>query len=107
MGRGGVGVCHADVGARGHDVPICAGTKAWVITRSSMLPVKSEGRVGVWVHGLKATNSGATCRMRAAIGIRLRDGSAFMASPLMWSRHSDHFDGIVPCGITELSLSLV
>lgn len=62
------------------------------------------GRVGVWVErpDKPKTLSGAVAEDKiAAIGIRLRKWISFHGISINVEPDLNHFDGIVPCGITE------
>lgn len=97
-----------DVGKRGHDVRLFVQQlEAWVIAALAEFNVDGairEGRVGVWVErpdkpraltGLIAEDK------IAAIGIRLRKWISFHGISINVEPNLDHFDGIVPCGISE------
>ena len=97
-----------DVGARGRDVrKFVAQMEAWVIATLAEFNVRGErrdGRVGVWVQRddkpLTATGQPPEDKI-AAIGIRLRKWVSFHGLSINVDPDLDHFDGIVPCGITE------
>ncbi|MCL4141374.1 UNVERIFIED_CONTAM: hypothetical protein GTU68_000808 [Idotea baltica] len=84
-----------DVGKRGHDVRrFVQDLENWVIATLDQFNVKGEireGRVGVWVQQDKI----------AALGIRLRKWVSFHGLSINVDPDLSHFDGIVPCGITE------
>lgn len=97
-----------DVGKRGRDVRLFVQQlEAWVITALKEFNVDGairDGRVGVWVtrpdkpktaHGAEAEDK------IAAIGIRLRKWISFHGISINVEPDLGHFDGIVPCGITE------
>ena len=97
-----------DVGARGHDVrAFVKQLEAWVIATLAEFNITGEirdGRVGVWVPRPEkpATATGATAEDKvAAIGIRLRKWISFHGISINVEPDLSHFDGIVPCGITE------
>lgn len=97
-----------DVGARGHDVrKFVQQLEAWVIDSLAQFNVTGEireGRVGVWVQRpekpLSITGQPAEDKI-AAIGIRLRKWISFHGISLNVEPDLNHFDGIVPCGITD------
>ena len=63
-----------------------------------------EGRVGVWVErpDKPLTPSGNIAEDKiAAIGIRLRKWISFHGISINVEPNLSHFDGIVPCGITQ------
>ena len=97
-----------DVGKRGHDVrAFVQDLEAWVIATLDTFNVTGhirQGRVGVWVErpekpplpgGQKAEDK------IAAIGIRLRKWVSFHGLSINVEPDLGHFDGIVPCGITD------
>jgi lipoyl(octanoyl) transferase len=97
-----------DVGTRGHDVrKFVQQLETWVIESLAQFNVTGEireGRVGVWVQRpekpLTLTGQPAEDKI-AAIGIRLRKWISFHGISLNVEPDLKHFDGIVPCGITE------
>ncbi|WP_299843465.1 lipoyl(octanoyl) transferase LipB [uncultured Roseovarius sp.] len=97
-----------DVGKRGHDVRLFVKQlEGWVIATLERFNVTGEirdGRVGVWVQrdDKPLTASGAKPEDKiAAIGIRLRKWVSFHGISINVEPDLDHFNGIVPCGITE------
>ena len=97
-----------DVGKRGHDVRLFVQQlEEWVIATLEQFNVSGEirdGRVGVWVERgdkpLAVTGQKAEDKI-AAIGIRLRKWVSFHGISINVEPDLSHFDGIVPCGITE------
>ena len=97
-----------DVGARGRDVrKFVQQLEAWVIATLEEFKIKGEireGRVGVWVTRNDKPRT-ATGQLRedkiAAIGIRLRKWISFHGISLNLDPDLRHFDGIIPCGITD------
>lgn len=97
-----------DVGARGRDVRcFVRQLEAWVIATLARFNVTGEirdGRVGVWVtrpeKAPTAAGNAAEDKI-AAIGIRLRKWISFHGISINLEPDLTHFDGIVPCGITE------
>jgi lipoyl(octanoyl) transferase len=97
-----------DVGKRGRDVRcFVRDLEAWVIATLDQFNLRGEirpGRVGVWVERpekpLQADGSNAEDKI-AAIGIRLRKWISFHGISINVEPDLSHFDGIVPCGITE------
>ncbi|MEC8040152.1 MAG: hypothetical protein VX181_05500, partial [Pseudomonadota bacterium] len=66
------------------------------------------GRVGVWVErpDKPKTITGQTAEDKiAAIGIRLRKWVSFHGISINVEPDLSHFDGIVPCGITEFGVT--
>jgi len=97
-----------DVGKRGHDVRrFVQDLENWVIATLDQFNVKGEireGRVGVWVQrdDKPQTALGTPAEDKiAAIGIRLRKWVSFHGLSINVEPDLSHFDGIVPCGITE------
>jgi lipoyl(octanoyl) transferase len=97
-----------DVGKRGRDVrQFVQQLEGWVIAALSEFNVQGhirDGRVGVWVERpdkpLNADQSVAEDKI-AAIGIRLRKWISFHGISINVEPDLTHFDGIVPCGITQ------
>ena len=93
-----------DLTHRGRDVrAFVAALEVWVIGALSAFSVTGEvreGRVGVWVE---RGSAGATHREDkiAAIGVKLRRWVSFHGISLNVEPDLSHFDGIVPCGVTE------
>ena len=97
-----------DVGKRGRDVRLFVQQlEAWVIAALGEFNVDGmirDGRVGVWVTrpDKPKTITGAEAEDKiAAIGIRLRKWISFHGISINVEPDLSHFDGIVPCGITE------
>lgn len=97
-----------DVGARGRDVrQFVVQLETWVIETLSRFNVTGElrdGRVGVWVTrpDKPQTITGQVAEDKiAAIGIRLRKWVSFHGISLNLEPDLSHFDGIVPCGISD------
>lgn len=101
-----------DVGARGRDVrKFVQQLEAWVIASLAQFNVTGEireGRVGVWVQRpekpLTITGQPAEDKI-AAIGIRLRKWISFHGISLNVEPELNHFDGIVPCGISDYGVT--
>lgn len=97
-----------DVAARGRDVRcFVRDLEAWVIASLAEFNVTGEirdGRVGVWVPRPEkpALPDGSPREDKiAAIGIRLRKWVSFHGISINVEPDLSHFDGIVPCGITD------
>ncbi len=97
-----------DVGKRGHDVrAFVKQLESWVIATLEQFNVKGEireGRVGVWVtrDDKPLTAAGVKPEDKiAAIGIRLRKWISFHGISINVEPDLSHFDGIVPCGISQ------
>ena len=93
-----------DLTRRQRDVRAVVGAlEAWVIGalgRFNVLGEVRDGRVGVWVERRQA---GAPTREDkiAAIGVKLRRWVSFHGVSLNVEPDLSHFNGIVPCGVTE------
>jgi len=97
-----------DVAARGRDVrAFVQALERWVIDTLASFNLTGrirEGRVGVWIERPEkpAQSSGAPAEDKiAAIGIRMRKWVSFHGIAINVEPDLSHFDGIVPCGITE------
>ena len=97
-----------DVGKRGRDVrAFVKDLENWVIATLDTFNVTGEireGRVGVWVQRpdkpLQADGQPAEDKI-AALGIRLRKWVSFHGLSINVEPDLGHFDGIVPCGISD------
>ncbi len=97
-----------DLGKRGRDVrKFVQDLENWVIATLETFNVKGEirqGRVGVWVQRPeKPTQPDGTLAEDkiAALGIRLRKWVSFHGISINVDPDLSHFDGIVPCGISD------
>lgn len=97
-----------DVGARGRDVrAFVQQLEGWVIDTLAEFNVTGEireGRVGVWVQRPEKQSPLPDTIAEdkiAAIGIRLRRWISFHGVSINVEPDLSHFDGIVPCGISE------
>jgi lipoyl(octanoyl) transferase len=88
-----------DLKKRGGDVRgFVAGLERWIIDTLADFGIKGEtreDRVGVWVRHSKGEDK------IAAIGIRVRKGVSFHGLAINLSPELSHFDGVVPCGVTD------
>jgi lipoyl(octanoyl) transferase len=96
-----------DVAARGHDVrAFVQQMEDWVIAtlaEFNLTGEKREGRVGVWVArpDKPALPDGTPREDKiAALGVRLTKWVSYHGLSINVEPELDHFDGIVPCGIT-------
>ena len=103
-----VGYVMLDVGARGHDVRLFVHQlEEWIIRTLAEFNVTGErrvGRVGVWVvrpEKLPLPDGSPREDKIAALGIRLRKWVSFHGISINVDPDLSHFDGIVPCGISE------
>jgi len=97
-----------DLERRGRDVrAFVKSLETWVIETLATFNVTGqirEGRVGVWVERPEKPlgPSGAVAEDKvAAIGIRLKKWVSFHGISINVEPDLTHFDGIVPCGISE------
>jgi lipoyl(octanoyl) transferase len=88
-----------DLRKRGQDVrAFVAALERWIILTLSECGVQGEtreDRVGVWVKRPLREDK------IAALGIRVRRGVSFHGIAINVNPELSHFDGIVPCGVTE------
>lgn len=96
-----------DLNRRGRDIRrFVAGLEAWVIGALAEFGVTGEirdGRVGVWVPRPEKPPlpDGTPCEDKiAAIGVKLRRWVSFHGVSINVEPELDHYDGIVPCGIS-------
>ncbi|MDU8911965.1 lipoyl(octanoyl) transferase LipB [Aestuariicoccus sp. MJ-SS9] len=101
-----------NVGKRGRDVRcFVQDLERWVIAALAEFNVTGhirDGRVGVWVERPEKprTVTGRVAEDKiAAIGIRLRKWVSFHGISINVEPDLSHFDGIVPCGITEYGVT--
>lgn len=97
-----------DVAARGRDVRrFVEAMEAWVIAALAEFNVTGEvreGRVGVWVTRPEKPplpDGSAREDKIAAIGVQMRKWVSFHGLSINVEPDLEHFDGIVPCGISE------
>ncbi len=97
-----------DVEKRGKDIrKFVHDLERWIILALDQFNVKGEvreGRVGVWVErdDKPLTITGAKAEDKiAALGIRIRKWVSFHGLSINVEPNLSHFDGIVPCGISE------
>lgn len=92
-----------DLNARGKDVRgFVRGLEAWLIGALAEFGIEAgvrEGRVGVWVE--RKGPGWAREDKIAAIGVKVRKWVSFHGISLNVEPDLTHFDGIVPCGISE------
>ena len=97
-----------DLNARGRDVRgLVRGLEQWLIDALDRFGVEAgvrEGRVGVWVERKGPDEAGGLWRREdkiAAIGVKVRKWVTFHGVSLNVEPDLEHFQGIVPCGISE------
>ena len=101
-----------DLNRRGRDIRrFVQQLEAWVIAALAEFNVTGhirEGRVGVWVERPdrpRLPDGRMTEDKIAAIGIRLRKWVSFHGISINVDPDLSHFDGIVPCGISEFGVT--
>ncbi|MCA0961451.1 lipoyl(octanoyl) transferase LipB [Salipiger bermudensis] len=101
-----------DLNRRGRDIRrFVQQLEAWVIAALAEFNVTGhirEGRVGVWVERPDRPHlpdGRMTEDKIAAIGIRLRKWVSFHGISINVEPDLSHFEGIVPCGITEFGVT--
>lgn len=96
-----------DLKRRRQDVrTFVAALERWIIETLDQFNVKGErreDRVGVWVarSEKKAHGGGVAEDKIAAIGIRLKRWVSFHGIAINVEPDLEHFDGIIPCGVTR------
>lgn len=81
-----------------------ADLEEWVIHTLGQFGVigeRREGRVGIWVQRGAPSNPIAREDKIAAIGVRIRKWVTFHGISINVEPDLSHFEGIVPCGISE------
>ena len=100
-----------DVKKRGRDVrAFVTQLESWLIDILASFHVigfTRKDRVGVWVARTDKTQHGSVQQEDkiAAIGIRLRKWVSYHGMSLNIDPDLSHFDGIVPCGITQYGVT--
>ena len=89
-----------DLRKRGRDVSaFVRALEQWIIDTLAEFDITAErrcGRVGVWV----THDDGREAKI-AAIGVRLKKWVSFHGISINLNPDLSHFDGIIPCGISE------
>ncbi len=92
-----------DLEKRGRDVrALVGGIEGWIIATLAGLGLeahRSAGRIGIW------TGSGAGEAKIAALGIRVKRWVTLHGLSINVDPDLAHFDGIVPCGISEYGVT--
>ena len=95
-----VGYVMLDLRKRGRDVSaFVRALEQWIIDTLAEFDITAGrrcGRVGVWV----THNDGCEAKI-AAIGVRLKKWVSFHGISINLNPDLSHFDGIIPCGISE------
>jgi lipoyl(octanoyl) transferase len=93
-----------DLDARGRDLRrYVAGLEAWIIAALADLGVAARvipGKIGVWTD-----DAGGPAKI-AAIGVRVRRWVSYHGLAINVAPDLAHFDGIVPCGLSDPVTSL-
>lgn len=93
-----------DLDARGRDLrAYVAALEGWIIAALADLGVAARvipGKIGVW------TDSPAGAAKIAAIGVRVRRWVSYHGLAINVAPDLAHFDGIVPCGLSDPVTSL-
>jgi lipoyl(octanoyl) transferase len=96
-----------DLTQRGRDIRcLVQGLEQWVIdtlAAHNITAGRREGRVGVWV-GRPDKGLGREDKI-AAIGVRVRKWVTFHGIALNVNTDLSHYDGIVPCGISDQGIT--
>lgn len=91
-----------DLRARGRDVRcLVQGLEGWVIDTLAGFNIvgeRREGRIGVWVR--QPGRAGGESKI-AAIGVRVSKWVTFHGISLNVAPALEHYDGIIPCGISD------
>ena len=92
-----------DLDRRGRDVrALVSAIEGWMIAALAALGVeahRSPGRIGIW------TGSGAGEAKIGALGIRVKRWVTLHGLSINADPDLSHFDGIVPCGISEFGVT--
>jgi len=100
-----VGYVMMDLNHRNRDVRrFVRDLEEWMIVTLAAFDVVGErrdGRVGIWVDRGKHGGVLGTEDKIAAIGVRLRSWVSFHGVSINISPDLSHYDGIVPCGISQ------
>lgn len=100
-----VGYVMMDLNGRGRDVrKFVRDLEEWMIATLATFGVvgeRREGRVGIWVDRGRHGGLPGTEDKVAAIGVRLRRWVSFHGVSINISPDLSHYDGIVPCGISQ------
>jgi len=92
-----------DLRQRGRDIRcLVQGLEGWIIDTLDAFNIRGErrdGRIGVWVQ--RPERGPASEDKIAAIGVRVSKWVTFHGISLNVAPDLSHYDGIVPCGITD------
>jgi lipoyl(octanoyl) transferase len=100
-----VGYTILDLNKRNQDVrKFVFDLESWIIRTLQRLGVRGErreGKIGIWVVTGKNKQGLSEEKKIAAIGIRVRRWVSYHGIAINVETNLSHFDGIVPCGISE------
>jgi lipoyl(octanoyl) transferase len=100
-----VGYVMMDLNQRNRDVRrFVRDLEEWMIVTLAAFDVigeRRDGRVGIWVDRGRHGGISGTEDKIAAIGVRLRRWVSFHGVSINISPDLSHYDGIVPCGISQ------
>ena len=104
-----VGYVMMDLNRRDRDVrKFVRDLEEWMIVTLAAFGIAGErrdGRVGIWIdHGRHGGIPGKEDKI-AAIGVRLRRWVSFHGVSINISPDLSHYDGIVPCGISQYGVT--
>ena len=98
-----------DLNLRGRDIrQYVRDLEEWVIQTLRELGVTGErrdGRVGIWVTRDVPGDTTVREDKIAAIGVRVRRWVSFHGISINLEPQLDHYEGIVPCGISEFGVT--
>ena len=104
-----VGYVMLDLNRRGRDVrQYVRNLEEWIIVALASFGVVGErrdGRVGIWVARSQPGGLPGREDKIAAIGVRLRRWVSFHGISVNVAPDLSHYDGIVPCGISEYGVT--
>tara|TARA_Y100001970_G_scaffold182056_1_gene221568 strand:- start:130 stop:738 length:609 start_codon:yes stop_codon:yes gene_type:complete len=104
-------VCYAmlDLDQRGRDIRrYVRDLEDWVIITLRDLGIMGErrdGRVGIWVEHRSENGTVIREEKVAAIGVRVRRWISFHGVSINLEPNLSHYEGIVPCGISEFGVT--
>ena len=98
-----VGYVILDLEKRGRDIrSFVHGLEGWIIAALAEFGVaahRAEGRIGIWV------GDGGSEKKIGALGVRVRHWVTFHGIAINVAPDLSHFDGIVPCGISDFGVT--
>lgn len=95
-----------DLRKRGQDLrKLVWNLEEWIIQSLNLIGLKTErikGKIGIWVSKNKQSPEKI-----AAVGLRVRKWITFHGISININPNLDHFNGIVPCGISDHGVTSV